>query len=113
MTAFVPAPRVIAALATSARSPRAEVREEAFERLGAFADQTALLIAGLDDPSPAVRVAAAANLAGVRRAAAVPALLAAARRETSDEVLGDLVAALALHRDADVLGLLLDLLDRA
>jgi HEAT repeat protein len=113
MTAFVPVPRIIAALATSARSPRSDIREEALEWLGAFPDQTALLIAGLDDPSPVVRETAAANLGRVRRAAAVPALLAAARRETSDEVLDQVVGALAAYRDAAVLAGLLELLDRA
>ena len=113
MTAFVPEPRIIAALATSARSPQSDIREEALERLGALADQTALLIAGLDDPWPEVRETAAANLGRVRRAAAVPALLAAARRETSDEVLGQVVGALASYCDAAVPALLLDLLDRA
>jgi HEAT repeat protein len=113
MSAFVPEPRIIAALATSAGSPRSDIREEALERLGALPDQTALLTAGLDDPSPEVRETAAANLGRVRRSAAVPALLAAARRETSDEVLGQVVGALASYRDAAVLALLLELLDRA
>jgi HEAT repeat protein len=113
MTTFVPEPRIIAALTVAARSPQPDTREAALERLGALPDQTALLIAGLDDPSPDVRKTAAANLGRVRRKAALPALLASARRETSDDVLRQVVGALASYCDAAVVALLLELLDRA
>jgi HEAT repeat protein len=113
MTVFVPKSRIIAALAAAARSPLAAVRDEAFERLGAFADQTELLIAGLDDPSPDVRETAAANLGRVRQPTALPALLAASRQETSDSVVRQVVGALASYRDPAALAVLLELLDRA
>lgn len=104
--------RIVQWLARDACSPQREVKEIALDRLGLLADAIGPLVANLTDPDPELRGTAAANLGRVRRADAWPPLVRAARSESSDDVLCQIVGSLAGYRDPAILDVLWELLAR-
>src|ERR1041384_5519814 len=104
--------RIVQWLGRDAHSLQPDIRESAFDRLGVLSDTVEALVAGLHDHDPEVRSAAAANLGRVRRADAWPPLLHAVRVEASDDVLCQVLGALAAYHDTSIIDALIELLAR-
>jgi len=104
--------RIMQWLVRDARSLQPDIRERALDRLGALSDTVEPLVAGLLDGDPEIRSAAAANLGRVRRADAWPPLLHAAHIESSDDVLCQVLGALAAYQDPSISDALIELLAR-
>lgn len=102
--------RIVQCLVQDALSPQLEVRERALDRLGTLDGEVEPLIAALRDQDPEIRATAAANLGRVRRPEVWPALVRLAHSEPSDDVLCQVVGALAGYRDPAIAQVLSELL---